>query len=253
MVLLFLSMSNLLIGQNTYYVFKKSGEPFFYSNKPLERGSNVSAGDTLFLGKTDYILLVNQLGELFELKEPNEYIFSQLLNFRRRFHDESLTKKYFAYVWKQFTNQTKKRQDAGVVYREDHEIKLLNPRDSVKVYNPELTFNWVNNTDTDKLFFFLKDLESNRITKFGVTGNSLTLFLDNYLLTVDKEYDWAVAKISFPNLNQLKFNNLKILTKEEYKRQLDEMAIIIKAFRLLGFTEEEIKKAICIDYKLCMF
>ena len=242
---------SLCFGQRNYYVFKKQGEPVLNTSKILVRGSLFSEADTLYMGTKDYVLLVNELGELFEITQPNKYVYSAIEDFRRRLADDSFTKKYFMYVWKQFTNQTKKKQEAGVVYREERKVKLLSPRDSVKYFSPEVRFTWENTTDQEEVFFFLKDLKTEHLTKIGVTGSTLVLHLDNFLLRPDQTYEWSVSTNAFPNLTELKFNLLEILTKQEYENLKEEVAALIKAFKLLGFSEAEIQEAICIDYKFC--
>ena len=79
----------------------------------------------------------------------------------------------------------------------------------------------------------------------------MVLHLDNFLLRPDQNYEWSVSTNAFPNLTELKFNLLEILTKQEYENLKEEVAALIKAFKLLGFSEAEIQEAICIDYKFC--
>lgn len=245
-------VSNLLVGQNSYYVFQKEGNPFFNGNKTAERGSPFASSDTLHIAEKDYILLVDKAGELYEMTEPNTYLVADVGNYKRQLEKDSFTKKYFTYVWKQFTNQYKKKQEAGVVYREERIIQMVEPIDSVKLYAPEIRFSWNNKTDTDEVFFMLKDLETNHLTKIGTTGNTLLLHLDNQLLKPGKQYEWALAETSFPNLKELKFRQLNVLTKEANEKLKTELGTLIAAFRLLGFSDFQIKQAICMDYKFCM-
>ena len=244
---------SLCFGQNNYYVFKKLGAPALNTDKVLKRGSLFMKTDTLYMNTEDYLLLVNELGELFEITKPNKYAFSAIVDYRRRYESDSFTKKYFAYVWKQFTNQIKRKQEAGVVYREERRVKLVSPQDSVKMYAPEVRFSWQNTTDKSELFFFLKDLKTGHLTKLGITGSTILLNLDNLLLKPDQTYEWSVSTSSFPNLNELKFNRLNMLSKEAYEKLEKEIAAIVKAFKILGFSEAEIQEAICLDYKFCTF
>lgn len=239
--------------QNRYYVFKKAGSPFFKTGSEVERGASFQDGDTLQLGNEDYVMLVNQKGELFEIKVANKYTFNEVLNYRLKMEYTSFTKKYFTYVWSQFTNKRKSKQEAGVVYREDRNVQGIMPMDSALVYKPNVWFRWKNKTNNELVYFFLKDLEKNHITKIGTPSDSLLLHIDNYLLSPGKNYQWSVASSSFPNLNDLKFYSLKVLIDDEYAKIEQEIAILIKTFKLLGFSEKEIQKVICIDYKFCYF
>lgn len=241
----------ICFGQQNYYVFKKRGKPALNTDKILERGAALLESDTLYMGEKDYVLLVNKSGALFEITKPNMYAFSAIADYQRRLEDDSFTKKYFVYVWKQFTNQMKKKQEAGVVYREERKVKLLAPRDSVMIFSPEVRFSWQNTTDESELFFFFRDLKTKHLTKIGITGSTLVLNLDNFLLKSGQGYEWSVSTSSFPNLNELKFNRLDILSKEEHEKLEREVAAIITAFKYLGFSEAEIQEAICLDYRFC--
>ena len=171
-----------LCGQEPYYVFKKMGEPAINTNKVLQRGSVFSKTDTLYMGEEDYVLLINKNGTLFEINKPNKYAYSSVFDHRRRLEDDSFTKKYFVYVWKEYTNQLKREREAGVVYREERNVKLESPVDSVKLFSSKVSFFWKNNTDKKKVHFFLRGMETGHLTKLGLTGNNITLYRDNLLL-----------------------------------------------------------------------
>ena len=252
-VTLFCSLlCNLLVGQNSYFVFKKTGNPFLNDKKLLERGSLFTSSDTLYMAEKDSILLVGQAGELYEINSPNAYVFEDVGNYKKELDTDSFTQKYFTYVWKQFTNQYKKKQEAGVVYREERNIEILEPMDSVKMHSPEIRFSWKNKTDIEEVYFMLKELETGHLTKIGVTGNTVLLHMDNQLLRPGKKYSWAVATTSFPNLKELKFNRLDVLTIEEHDDLKHEIKTVMATLQVLGFSENEIRQAICMDYKFCM-
>lgn len=251
LLFLFWFVGTATFAQQGYFVFKKTGSPALNTSTLLERGSQLLESDTLYLGQKDYVLLVNELGELFEITKPNTYAFSAIADYRRRLEADSFTEKYFTYVWKQFINRIKKKQESGVVYREERNIKLIAPRDSVKMFAPELKFVWQNNSDTEALFFFLKDVKTGHLTKIGLTGEQIILGLDNQLLKTGQTYQWSASTESFPNLNELKFHRLTLLSKGEFEALEKEVDALIRAFTLLGFSEAEIQEAICQDYKFC--
>ncbi len=251
-VFFFFITGSVCFAQN-YYVFKKRGKPTINKTETLNRGSVFSDADTLHLGENDYVLFVNKIGDLFEISKSNIYAFSAITDYKKKIEKESLTQKYFVYVWQQFTNQHKRKQEAGVVYREERNIALITPIDSVKTGSPEVKFSWNNKTDKEDLFFFLRDLKTKHLSKIGLTGNALTLSVDNFILKPGQSYEWSVSEFPFPNLNELQFNQLNVLTKEEYQNSLKEINAIIIAFKYLGFSEAEIQEVICSDYKLCSF
>ncbi len=246
-----LMLNNWVVGQDNYYVFKKSGQPFFNINVSLQRGGHFSQTDTLTLRKKDTVFLINRLGDLFELKEPGSYVFTTLGSYKKLSSDDSFTKKYFSYVWKQFTKQQEIRQRPGVVYREKRNIELLSPMDSIRWHVPQIEFSWNNKTDAVTTYLHLQDLDSKHFTKIGTTSSSLVLYRDNVILTSGKNYRWAVSKEPFPDFSELEFNSFKLLPRGAYLQLKEEMDTLTVALKLLGFSEKDIKKAICIDYKFC--
>jgi hypothetical protein len=154
-------------------------------------------------------------------------------------------------VWKQFSNQKEIRQRPGVVYREERTIKLSEPMDSIRFNVPAIEFSWRNNTDISKVYFHLQDLDNNHISKIGTTTNSITLYRDNVLLQSGRSYKWTVTTQAFPDFGKLEFNSFELLTKEAYERLKIKMKTLKKALLVLGFSEEDIKTAICLDYKFC--
>lgn len=244
-------MSNEMVGQDDFYIFKKSGQPFFNMDIPVHRGKVFGQVDTLTLHELDTVFLINRLGELFELKEPRAYVYNSLHTYRKQSNNDSFTKKYFSFVWKQFTNQQEIRQRPGVVYREDRNIKLSTPIDSIRWYVPEILFSWQNRTDVETTYFHLQDVETKHITKIGTTSNSILLYKDNLNLKSGNRYRWAVTTTPFPDFNDVKFNSFELLTKEDFLELKKEMEALTRALKLLGFTEGDIKNAICMDYKFC--
>lgn len=245
-------MCSVAFAQNRYCVFKKSGNPLVNGISPLEKGSELGVKDTLRLNNNDYVLLVNEFGSLFEIKTPNTYPNLLVKNFEIRNTEQSFTKKYFAYVWKEFTNQNKIKKEAGVVYREDLGTILLSPKDSVKTHAPQILFSWQNRQKAESNYFFLKEVKTNQITKIGLTGTSILLYLDNMLLKPEHKYQWSVTSNPFPDLTKLQYNLLDIVSKKEYEDLKKDMDVLIKYLQLLGFTQDGIQEALCIGYKYCV-
>lgn len=242
-----------VVGQDSYYVFKKAGSPQFHPNKKVERGAYFQASDAMLLKKKDTVTLVDQKGILYQLHQPRKYGFKDIRNHKFEMEYTSFTLKYLSHVWKQFTGQRKSKQQAGVVYREERDVRMLLPVDSAKVYQSNIWFRWNNKTDSTLVYFFLKDLKSGHLTKVGTPADSLLLHLDNKLLRAGNSYEWAVATESFPPLTSLRFRRLNILKKEDYLKLKDEVAALFITFKILGFKETEIKDALCKDYKFCSF
>jgi hypothetical protein len=219
----------------------------------VQRGAVFKNSDTLTLRKLDTVFLIKQLGELYELNEPRTYAYNSLQRYRKQSGNESFTSKYFSYVWRQFTNQQESRQQPGVVYREERNIKLSQPIDSIKWYFPEMTFSWKNHTDSITTYFHLQDLESKHITKIGTSSNSLILYRDNLILKPGKSYRWTVTTSPFPDYNEVRFHNFEFLSKATFLELKKEMETLIVALKILGFSEDDIKTAFCMDYKFCEY
>lgn len=247
-----LLFTNIIVAQNSFYIFKKSGKPFFNMDLPVQRGAVFKNSDTLTLRKLDTVFLINRSGELFELKEPRAYTYNSLKNFRKQSDKESFTSKYFSYVWKQFTNQHQTRQQPGVVYREERNIKLSKPMDSIKLYVPQIEFTWKNNTDSTITYFHLQDLETKHIIKIGSVSNSILLYRDNVILNSGKSYRWTVTNTPFPDYNLTSFNSFELLSNDSFLKLKEDMEALTVALKILGFSENDIKTAICLDYKFCV-
>jgi hypothetical protein len=237
--------------QENLMVFKVKGSPVLKVNdslKSLSKGSQIPSNAIVSLSANDDLLLINEKGNCYKINEPREYKFAEVLKNPVAEDNSSFTTKYFTYVWDQFAKNTKSKVKTGVVYRNDN-IILLQPSDSVKIYNPEIKFVW--NIDVKESFFLLRDLETDHISKFGVRGNFLTLFVDNEFLEKGKAYQWAISDTKFPDLEEVEFYNFSLLTNDEFKVHKTDIDLFKKELTILGFTNDEIKVLFCTDYKIC--
>ncbi|MFD0796009.1 hypothetical protein ACFQZJ_00940 [Maribacter chungangensis] len=246
-----LLLSSVVTAQDNYFVFHISGKPMLSTQVPVQRGEVFGNLDTYILKQKDTVFLINRSGELFELNKPTSYTYSSISNYKKQFDRKSLSALYFTYVWKQFSNQKENRQRPGVVYREDRNIRLSQPMDSIKLNVPEIEFLWKNNTDVTTVYFHLQDIESNHITKIGTSSSSLILYRDNVILKPGKRYKWAVTTKAFPDFGKVKFHAFEILTKEEYAKLQAKMKALTTALKFLGFSSKDIANALCMDYKYC--
>lgn len=244
-------ISSVVTAQDDYFVFQISGKPMLNSQHPVKRGEVFRNLDTYILKRKDTVFLINRSGELFELNKPTSYTYNSISKYRKRFDSKSLSALYFTYVWKQFSNQKENRQRPGVVYREDRNIRLSEPMDSIKLNVPEIEFVWKNNTDVATVYFHLQDIESNHITKIGTNSSTIILYLDNVILKSERKYKWAVTTKAFPDFSKVKFHAFELLAKEEYAKLQAKMEALTTALKLLGFSSEDIARAICLDYKYC--
>lgn len=237
--------------QDNLMVFKVEGTPVLKidkTTKSLSKGSPITTNSTVSIKANDKLIFINEDGYCFEIKEIGDYSYAAIKKIPATVDNSSFTKNYLSYVWSQFSKNTTNPSKTGVVYRNDHLI-LLQPSDSVKIYIPEIKFVW--NLESDEKYFFLKEMETDQLVKFGVMGNNFTLFVDDQLLKKGKNYLWAVSETKFPDLDALIFYNFSLLSNEEFKAMEPDINLFKKDLQKLGFTASEIKIMLCNDYKIC--
>lgn len=241
--------------QNDFFVYKTEGAPKMMLNdtlRNLTKGTRINNKCSINIKSDDKLLFINEFGQLFKLANAGTYFFKDLKNLNAIKDKSSFTKKYFTYVWKQFTNNTGNKVKTGVVYRTDNIVLMQQPADSIKIYFPEIQFSWNRDEEKDEtLYFILKEKSKNHITKIGTNNTSLTLFIDNQLLKRGKEYQWAVSKTKYPNFEKVKFYSFELLDSKQFKAIQEELSELTKDLEKLGFNSSEIKKMICEDYKVC--
>ena len=239
--------------QDTLMVFKVNGSPILKVNdslKSLSKGSKISSNAIVSLKANDDLLLINEKGACYKIDEPREYKFSEVLNHPVAEDNSSFTKKYFTYVWNQFVKNTKSKAKIGVVIR-GVPVILLQPNDSSMIYISKIKFVWDIKSIQEESFFLLRDIETDHLSKFGVTSSSLTLFVDNQILKKGKAYQWAISDQDFPNLEQVEFYNFSLLTSDELKLLEPDIDLFKKELSAFGFTSDEIRTLLCTDYKIC--
>lgn len=244
-----------LNAQNNFYAYKVEGNPRMILNdtlKKISKGSKIPENAVIQLNNSDHLLFINDSGELFKLNIAGRFLYDDLKNILPVKDKSSFTKKYFSYVWKQFTNNNSTKIKTGVVYRIDNIVLMQQPADSIKIYFPEIQFSWNRDKEKDEtLYFILKEKKSNHITKIGTKSTTVTLFIDNRLLKRGKEYEWTVSKTKYPNFEKTKFYHFELLDSKKFKAIQEELSELTKDLEKLGFSQTEIKKMICEDYKVC--
>jgi len=241
--------------QNNFIVFKVEGAPRLLQNdtiRTVTKGSIIDFTSKLTLHRDDSVLIINEEGNLIKVDDERTYTYNDLYYIAPEKDDSNFTKKYFAYVWNQFTNNRKIRTKGGVVYRVDNNSLMIEPSDSVKIYFPEIKFVWKKDDAVDKTYYFiLKNLKTNHITKIGTRNDELRLFVDNVILKRGTNYEWAVSETKYPDLYEVTFYNFELLDNEQFKSLSFEISSITTGLQKLGFASEEIKKMLCEDYKIC--
>lgn len=250
-VFYFLLCSLHAFTQTNLVVYKIHGTPKLKTNNTIQnisKGALINPESKVILATKDTLLLIDKNGNTFKINTKGEYSTKDINKNPVATSSTSFTKKYFSYVWNKFIKNEEQKTKIGVVFRNDN-VVLLQPSDSVKLYTSEIKFVW--NTDYKESFFHLKNVKDNHITKFGVNGSFVTLFVDNTILNRGEMYQWAISEKKFPNLDDLVFYNFSLLTLDAFNTLKPEFDSFKKDMLSLGFSNKEIKEMLCNDYKIC--
>lgn len=101
---------------------------------------------------------------------------------------------------------------------------------------------------SEKTYLFLREVGKSNYLKFGIRGNTITLFVDNYILKSGKEYQWAISPKLFPDLEAIKKHQFKILTENDYNILLQKHDQLIKSLVALGIDGEDLKSMLLNNY-----
>ncbi|RLD28381.1 MAG: hypothetical protein DRI75_06810 [Bacteroidetes bacterium] len=254
--ILFIFISHNFYAQNELFVYRFLGEPYLEINdsiKPVTKGSIIDKNTILTMNMNDDIQVINEKGDIFHLVSTGDFSHNDLLKIPMIKNTNSYVKKYFTYIWKEFTNNVVTRHNkSGVVYRGDDIVLMSHPADSIKIYYPEINFEWKAIKDkTKEYYFILKNLDSGEITKIGTLSTSLSLFVDGTILKEGDNYEWTITETKYPNFNKTTFYSFKLLNTSEFDAMEQELEGITKFLKNIGLSKNEIREAICLDYNIC--
>ncbi|PVW14533.1 hypothetical protein [Marixanthomonas spongiae] len=246
-------LASLSTQAQEFIVYKTEGSPtntIDSSTKTLKKGALVKSG-TIELLKDNKVLFVDQEGRLYELNDTGKYNVPEIKSYPKPFDEDTFSKKYFTYVWKQLKGAENTKQHTGNVYRDNLLDILIEPKDSIRIFSNEITFSWNEKKPNEYYYFFLRNNTTNTLSKIGVYGNSITLFVDDVLLTKGNSFAWGVSQKEFPNFTQIKFNAFKYLTAADYEREKNEITKLTENLLQLGLTQKQIDQELCDFYNLC--
>jgi hypothetical protein len=205
------------------------------------------------MASDDVIFYLDNNHSVYKFEQQGTFKYKDLKKVAPTIDKSTFTQRMFEYVWNQFTKtNVKEKNKSGVVYRGDNIVLMLHPADSIKIFYPEIKFEWHQIEDKTKDYYFiLRDVENKNITKIGLKDNSLTLFVNENLVTSGKTYEWTITETKFPNYDKTTFYSFKLLTASEFDNLKKEIDAITEDLKSLGFDKNEIRAAICEDYKVC--
>lgn len=239
--------------QTKYAVFEVKGAPM---HTEASKKATVAKGAVLKTGEVslkneDQLTLLNNKGEVFQLKSPGKYAVSSFEKHKMNEEKEGFSSKYFAYVWREINSAESSKTNTGNIYRDGLLDILISPADSISTYKNKVVFTWSPVEKGSPHYFFLKNKATNAITKMKVEGESLTLFAGGNLLEKGNVYEWGVSDEEYPDFTRIKMNQLNYLDKTAYDTKKAELDSFVKNLRKLGFNEKEITEKLCTFFKFC--
>ena len=241
--------------QGDFLVYRLTGEPYMEVNdsiKSVKRGSILNASTKLTMNRDDFVQLINEEGDVFEIYETGTLTYKDIQNVPAIKDNASLSKKLVNYLWKEITNSMASRNNkAGVIYRGDAITELLFPPDSSVVFG-EVRFGWEPIKNKEKEYYLiLKDIETGRITTIGTPSTSISLGIDEGLIETGKSYAWTITETRYPALKKTPMNSFTVLSEEKFIARQEEIRQLQSFYKKLGLNKSEIRAAICADYKIC--
>ena len=106
---IFLFCALQVSAQDNLMVFKVEGTPVLKidkTTKSLSKGSPIASNSTISIKANDKLLLINDAGYCFEIKNTGDYSYADIKKIPASGDNSSFTKKYLSYVWNQFAKNT---------------------------------------------------------------------------------------------------------------------------------------------------
>jgi hypothetical protein len=243
-------------GQNNYFVYNTKGAPFMEVNdsiKSVTKGSIIDKNTILTMSTEDVVFFLDDQKQVYKLDQGGTFKYKDLKKVEPIKDNSSFTQRMFLSIWNKFTkNNIKHKNKSGVVYRGDDIVLMRHPADSIKIFYPEIKFEWNHIENKTKDYYFnLRDVESQIISKIGLKENALSLFVDEGLLSSGKTYEWTITETKFPNYEKTIFYTFQLLTASEFEALKIEIDAISTDLKRLGLDNNEIRKVLCEDYKVC--
>lgn len=234
----------------SYCVFKALGSPMLSDSIVLKKGMFIKPNHFLVLNEEDELVLTDNEGVLYEIKKKVTMPFNRISHYTKKEEQSSFTLNYLKYVWKKLWEKDKK-ENVGVVFRANKSTLLLTPKDGIKWFGDYLSFRWLEASSEEVQYLYLKNLQNGQLVKIGTNGDKLVIPVDGLYLKPDNSYSWSVSINENDDLALLEFATFEILSHTSFAEKIEEYQEVFKEFRLLGFSEEEIKKSFCEDRNLC--
>jgi hypothetical protein len=247
-----LGYCNIIFAQDSLCVFKTKGVvlmEFLHQKKPISKGDFIPQKSKLSVLSNSEITVLDANGNVYFIDKAGKYTFKNLITFKGKAQNSSMTTNYFKYIWNELVVKNSNTAIIAGVYR--GEILMKFPKDSSQIYNSKITFTW-DLIDNENLYYvFLKNAMTHKIIKIETNGSQLSLFDKNPIFEGGDSFEWAVSSDEFPNLKNIHFYNFKIINRQTYEKNKLAFTDFIKDLKQIGTQEAEIDAIICERFYLC--
>ena len=247
-----LGYCNIVFAQDSLCVFKTKGVvlmEFLHQKKPLSKGDFIPQKSTLSVLSNSEITVLDANGNVFFIDKAGNYTFKNLITFKDKTQNSSVTTNYFKYIWNELVGKNSKTAIIAGVYR--GEILMKYPKDSSQIYNSKITFTWDFDENENLYYVFLKNVITQKIIKIETNGSQLSLFDKNPIFEGGDSFEWMVSSDEFPNLKNIHFYQFKIINRHTYKEKKRAFTHFIKDLKQIGTQEAEIETILCERFYLC--
>ncbi|MDY2588344.1 hypothetical protein [Winogradskyella aquimaris] len=255
-IFFFFLVCNTIFAQNEYlFVLRWKGQPYLVekdSTIQITRGAAINKKTKLVMGRNDEIILINGDGNAIKLYETGTFKFKELVSLPPLENNSSYSRKLMNYFIKEFTySLNNDKVKSGVVYRGDY-VELIQPLDSTKFYQDEITFNWTAiENKTKPYYFIIREAGSTEATMIGCYSNKISLLVDGVNLKVGQSYQWTVVESKYENLEKINYKTFTLLDDSSYQNIKKEVDYLSEFLGSIGFSENEIESILCNEYKTC--
>jgi len=247
-VIIVLLVNQLTYAQDSLCVYNVRGIVTKNNKNKLQKGRTIHKNEYVNLEANSKLTAIDNRGNLFIANKSGIYSYEELLSLKINNLKNGFTTQYFKFIWSELNHQNTKEEVKGVVFRGN--IFMTYPPNHSKVYGNKIILEWT--SDAKSLnYIFIKNKETGIISKFESNGNYFGFNSENPFLRNQKEFEWSVTNIEFPNLENLYFNSFKLISEDKYEEEINKLKELINELNEIGLDEFEIKNEICRSFSLC--
>jgi hypothetical protein len=234
---------------NYFSVFHYSGKVYTSSankKQPVILNQVIKKEETLSLETSAQVILFDSTGDPVVLYQKGNYPFSQLQTICSE-SGNSITKKYFQFIWSQMIEEKKKEGNTiNASVTRGMKLLMMLPADSCLLLTDRVYFQWKSVPGSDKYYLTILDSTGKVINVKTIADTTYLWAPETSNLVSGKTYYWYVTDISYPPADPVKysFSFADIKQKESYLTELNELrkqlnyTPAVNSLLLAGFFEQ---------------